>query len=104
VRVGSVRVAVIYEGIGCLCFQCGRVGHRLDCCPDNCPAGSGPRPMNQASTSVSEGGEDKPFGTWMLVSRRKRQSKSAKSSLSPPTREHVKNVGLGGNKDHASNI
>ena len=84
VRVGSVWVAVIYEGIGCLCFQCGRVGHHLDCYPDNCPAGSGPTPTKQASTSVSEEGKDKPFGTWMLVSRRKQQSKSAKSSLSSP--------------------
>ena len=33
VRVGKIRLAVIYEGIGLLCFHCGRIGHRSELCP-----------------------------------------------------------------------
>uniref|UniRef100_A0A2N9ERH6 CCHC-type domain-containing protein n=1 Tax=Fagus sylvatica TaxID=28930 RepID=A0A2N9ERH6_FAGSY len=33
VRVGKTRLAVIYEGIGLLCFHCGRIGHRSELCP-----------------------------------------------------------------------
>ena len=32
VHVGRVRQVVIYEGIGLLCFHCGRIGHKLDRC------------------------------------------------------------------------
>ena len=33
VRVGKTRLAVIYEGIGLLCFHCGRIGHQSELCP-----------------------------------------------------------------------
>nr|POF21014.1 hypothetical protein CFP56_57720 [Quercus suber] len=33
IPIGRLTQGVIYEGIGALCFACGRVGHRRDGCP-----------------------------------------------------------------------
>jgi hypothetical protein len=70
VRVGKTRLAVIYEGIGLLCFHCGRIGHWSERCPS--------RVLEEEEIPVDTSGsraeeEDKPkgFGPWMLVSRQK---------------------------------
>uniref|UniRef100_A0A2N9H4L7 CCHC-type domain-containing protein n=1 Tax=Fagus sylvatica TaxID=28930 RepID=A0A2N9H4L7_FAGSY len=74
VRVGKTRLAVIYEGIGLLCFHCGRIGHRSELCPSHV--------LEEEETSTDTAGSRaeeeeklKSFGPWMLVSRRKRQTK-----------------------------
>ena len=33
IRVGKLKLAVVYKGIGLLCFHCGRIGHRSEWCP-----------------------------------------------------------------------
>uniref|UniRef100_A0A2N9FT32 CCHC-type domain-containing protein n=1 Tax=Fagus sylvatica TaxID=28930 RepID=A0A2N9FT32_FAGSY len=33
VRIGKTKLAVVYEGIGLLCFHCGKIGHQTDRCP-----------------------------------------------------------------------
>jgi hypothetical protein len=80
IRVGKVRQAVIYEGIGLLCFHCGRIGHKIDKCPERggttplaptAPAQSDAPPP----TNSPERDAESTFGPWMLVSRRKRQNK-----------------------------
>ena len=74
VRVGKANVVVIYEGIGFLCFQCGKIGHRKKWCPNRVPEKIGNMLSAKQSTPCTEE-EDKTkgFGPWMLVSRRKRQ-------------------------------
>ena len=86
IRVGKVKQAVIYEGIGLLCFHCGRIGHKLDKCPERgrttplaptAPAHSdAPPPTNSPARDA-----ESTFGPWMLVSRRKRQNKPQRDNV-----------------------
>ncbi|GMY14701.1 hypothetical protein FCV25MIE_09940 [Fagus crenata] len=80
VCVGRVRQAVVNEGIGLLCFHCGRIGHKLD----RCPKCGGTTPLSSTipvplgtpfPTTSSEKDDASNFGPWMLVTRRKRQTK-----------------------------
>uniref|UniRef100_A0A2N9HK07 DUF4283 domain-containing protein n=1 Tax=Fagus sylvatica TaxID=28930 RepID=A0A2N9HK07_FAGSY len=77
IRVGKTKLAVIYEGIGLLCFHFGRIGHRSESCPSRVLEEI-ETPID-TSTNPKSAEEDKlkRFGPWMLVSRRKRQNKPA---------------------------
>uniref|UniRef100_A0A2N9GC57 CCHC-type domain-containing protein n=1 Tax=Fagus sylvatica TaxID=28930 RepID=A0A2N9GC57_FAGSY len=68
------RLAVIYEGVSLLCFHCGKIGHRRERCPIRALEESELPSANDQSSLVEE---DKPkgFGLWMIVARRKRQTK-----------------------------
>ena len=78
IRVGKTKVAVIYEGIGLLCFQCGKIGHRKEWCPCNVHEETGNMPSTkQSPPSKEEDDKTKGFGPWMLVTRRKRQTQPA---------------------------
>ena len=74
VKVGKVKLAVIYEGIGLLCFLCGKIGHRKEWCPCKTTETAGNVPSDDRNTPCTEEEDkNKGFGPWMLVSRRKRQ-------------------------------
>uniref|UniRef100_A0A2N9GX50 CCHC-type domain-containing protein n=1 Tax=Fagus sylvatica TaxID=28930 RepID=A0A2N9GX50_FAGSY len=81
VRVGKVRQAVIYEGIGLLCFHCGRIGHKIDKCPERggttslTPTAPAQFLMLRPQRILLIEMPNQLFGPWMLVSRRKRQNK-----------------------------
>ena len=107
IRVGRVRQAVVYEGIGLLCFHCGRIGHKLDRCPERGTIPVSPTvpvPPSSPTPANSPGNDDaSKFGPWMLVTRRKRQTK-------PRTDTFVRSGAVSsvvtvapGNVTHASN-
>jgi hypothetical protein len=108
VRVGKAKVAVIYEGIGLLCFFCGKVGHRKEWCPCKITATPGNKQPEDRNTSCTEEvDKHKGFGPWMLVSRRKRQGTPAVVS-NPGTTSSSPNAnsvdsGRGGFQDKTQN-
>ena len=66
---------VPYEGISSLCFSCGRIGHKVDCCPYTSWA-----PMKVGEENVEGNtpvGEDQVlaeidnFGSWIIVEKKK---------------------------------
>jgi hypothetical protein len=77
VQMGRVRQAVVYEGIGLLCFHCGRIGHKLDRCPERGGSFTAPVVPVTPSSVTSPDSDDalNCFGPWMLVTRQKRQTK-----------------------------
>ena len=76
VRVGKTRLAVIYEGVSLLCFHCGKIGHRREWCPIRTPEET-EIPVANEQSKLEEEDKLKGFGSWMIVSRRKRQTKPA---------------------------
>ena len=77
-RVGKKKLAVIYEGVGLLCFHCGKIGHCCEWCPIRAPEEI-KKPMVNVQSRSEEEDKPKGFGPWMLVTRQKRQMKPAVS-------------------------
>ncbi|KAK9993144.1 hypothetical protein SO802_022847 [Lithocarpus litseifolius] len=103
--IGKFRQPVLYEGIHALCFSCGRLGHKKETCPQTIRAN--PRPTtqvqgNDASQNTNAGTpspstlsepaalahEDHPivaepdqYGPWLLVSRKKPNSKKKPAAI-----------------------
>ena len=76
IRVGKTKVAIIYEGIGLLCFHCGKIGHRQDLCPTNGTLDPDGTPVAPIPEPLPKDDDQTGFGPWMMVTRRKRQNKS----------------------------
>lgn len=82
-KLGGIDQPVQYEGLSSLCFACGRVGHKMENCHYKVvasateegkeAAGNGTDVQDQTSK------EEKVFGPWVLVSRKK-----------PPNRQGAK--------------
>lgn len=76
VRVGRLKQKVLYEGIGSLCFCCGRLGHKQEAysymvkLKDMEVKDAGETSSMQRSTQVVAK-LDPNFGAWMLVTRKK---------------------------------
>nr|POF22905.1 hypothetical protein CFP56_38192 [Quercus suber] len=82
IQIGQMVQMVQYEGLNSLCFACGHIGHRKESCAyliREQPAQDYYKVMpNSASPSLelsevipSSTSEDKIYGVWMVVSRRK---------------------------------
>ena len=82
VRMGRLRQKVMYEGISALCFCCGRLGHKQECCgyrvrPMEKNREEGPSERQKVQQNERDGHTeqsvqpDSNFGDWMIVTRRK---------------------------------
>lgn len=88
VQIGNYTQPILYEGVNPICFQWGRIGHRLYFCPFSIktPNTSPNPPSNTSSTSPHIIHSKEPTsrpppplpqltfenpGPWMLVTRRK---------------------------------
>ena len=73
VRIGDIHQRVQYEGISAICFHCGCVGHKAPTCPSNLPSPSTPVHTPTASSPIPPPSkkDEKGFGEWMLVARKK---------------------------------
>nr|POF16065.1 hypothetical protein CFP56_45052 [Quercus suber] len=78
ILIGKLTQGVIYEGIGALCFACGRVDHRRDGCPyvvrspdevGNVQQQKGDR--KETLEAIHDTTEEDGYGPWMVVSRKK---------------------------------
>uniref|UniRef100_A0A2N9HIV3 CCHC-type domain-containing protein n=1 Tax=Fagus sylvatica TaxID=28930 RepID=A0A2N9HIV3_FAGSY len=69
VRIGKTKLAVVYEGIGLLCFHCGKIGHQTDRCPNRCPDDINPPtlPVDVVSHPAKAAGVDADTGKDKLV-------------------------------------
>lgn len=85
--VGSI-FNIEYEGLGSICFTCGRAGHRKDACPHNAstssphqdssplnpPATTPAKAHTEVSSSPLDPGskEDDRFSPWMFIEKTKK--------------------------------
>jgi hypothetical protein len=78
IRIGNLIQKIQYEGISAICFECGRVGHRLEACPSKIAPASPMSPKTPENTHPPSFEQDSSnFGKWMIVSRRKSVAKKA---------------------------
>ena len=79
IKVGGLDQPVQYEGITVLCFSCGRVSHKAKGCPYKfgVPEKVGrPEEARKGQSSQGQGlPKEKAFGPWILVARKKEQSR-----------------------------
>lgn len=91
ILIGRFRQDILYEGIGSLCFSCGRIGHQKNHFPysvkdmvvemDKGDESELKRNDNEVAEGTNldekEAGDDRgDYGLWMLVRRKKQASKS----------------------------
>ncbi|GMY19594.1 hypothetical protein FCV25MIE_14833 [Fagus crenata] len=76
VRIGDMIQKIQYEGISTICFECGRVGHRIDSCPSKFVPATLASPKTPETNPPSNSDEDSSnYGKWMLVNRRRSATK-----------------------------
>lgn len=106
IKIGKIVQPVQYEGIHMLCFACGRIGHRKECCPslvrgptsvvDNQVNGSpktnlSPKEACTIGTGQGDGKDDVDdmYGNWMVMKRKTRPYGNGKGSCKGFGREGV---------------
>nr|POE73708.1 hypothetical protein CFP56_66700 [Quercus suber] len=88
--LGRLKQSIQYEGIGTLCFECGRIGHSREMCPflvrenkkDVQVEQGSESQENQRDVSTTPMVDEAPasqldeYGDWMLVTRRKPRNRA----------------------------
>jgi hypothetical protein len=87
VRIGDITQWVQYEGIFAICFHCGCVGHKTPNCPLALPSTLVPAhiPTTTSPIPPRPEKEEKGFGEWMIVTRKKFASLKVKPNSNVPT-------------------
>ncbi|GMY25615.1 hypothetical protein FCV25MIE_20857 [Fagus crenata] len=94
VHIGDINQRVQYEGISAICFHCGCVGHKAPNCPLNLPPTSAPVHASTTAPPIPPPPEkeEKGYGEWMLVTRKKFAGLKVKpKSNSPTSTENTQN-------------
>ena len=87
VRIKDITQRVQYESISTICFHCGCVGHKAPNCPSNLPSLSTPAHTPTTTPPIPPQSEkdEKGFGGWMLVTRKKFVGLKFKPKTNIPT-------------------
>ncbi|XP_028764213.1 uncharacterized protein LOC114722336 [Neltuma alba] len=100
ISIGSVY-NVEYEGLGLICFACGRFEHRREACPYKCSTNTQNNEVNSAASPVvsptrapvkptkSSDKEEEQFGPWIINQRVNRARFSKKVEPRGGQRSHV---------------
>ncbi|XP_026384711.1 uncharacterized protein LOC113280278 [Papaver somniferum] len=78
VRIGNMVQKIEYEGVGLICFHCGKMSHRKD----QCPTIIRPNVVNSDSADTVTGNESVDvYGPWILSTRRSRKAQNKPTGL-----------------------
>ncbi len=78
--MGKLKLAVVYKGIGLLCFHCGRIGHRSEWCPHRIQEDVVIPESSPTAPDLTEEDKSSIFGPWMLVTHRKKTKQTSWSA------------------------
>ena len=95
VRIRDMIQKIQYEGISAICFECGRVGHRIDTCSSKIAPTSPASPRTPEPNPPPTSEEDSSnYGKWMIMSRRKSVTKKAlqKNANTSPNTPVISNL------------
>lgn len=113
ILIGGFRQDILYEGIGSLCFSCGKLRHRKNLCPytvkelvaerDNTDVSELRRQDDEVAESINpEGkvtGEEKgDYGPWMPVGHKKQGPKS-QATCTQPIKSNLEHISTFNAKD-----
>ncbi|OMO86355.1 reverse transcriptase [Corchorus capsularis] len=91
VTMEGEKQAIIYESIGMLCFNCGKLGHRKSSCPDlPISETTQEKPVHHPSEKAPSPKDGDEYDPWLLVQRRRSKNKVPTTSILTADTSHNK--------------